>query len=136
MIDIEEGNLDNLFEAISHPLRIEILQALAKRPMRFADLKKRFEITSSGGLDFHLRKLGDLIATNNKGAYGVTKHGFKALMAIGLVQGWGGWQKMAYYTVLTAILIAGIYLASTNNSALLFVVFLGTVLWMAFLPHY
>ena len=136
MNDIKEGDSDNLFEAISHPLRIEILKTLAKRPMRFADLKKRFEITSSGGLDFHLRKLDDLIATDNEGAYGVTGQGIKALMAINVVQRWRGWEKMAYYTVLTAILIAGIYLASISNLALLFVVFLGTVLWMTFLPHH
>ena len=55
---------DELFEAVSHPLRIEIVKALAEKPLRFADLKRNLRISSSGLLDFHLKKLDDLIFTN------------------------------------------------------------------------
>ena len=39
---------DDLFEAVSHPLRIEIVKALAEKPLRFADLKRALKISSSG----------------------------------------------------------------------------------------
>jgi DNA-binding HxlR family transcriptional regulator len=45
---------DDLFEAVSHPMRIEIVKALVEKPLRFADLKKALKISSSGLLDFHL----------------------------------------------------------------------------------
>lgn len=134
MPQIGEITADDLFEAISHPLRIRILKTLVKRPMRFAELKRRFEIKSSGGLDFHLRKLNNLIATNKDGCYRVTIKGIAALKAINVVQKRGIWQRKAYYISLTACLILGAHLAFTNDLPLLFVMFLGTVLWMAFLP--
>jgi hypothetical protein len=37
--------------------------------MRFADLKRELRIDSSGLLDFHLRKLDDLVSINNEGLY-------------------------------------------------------------------
>lgn len=135
MTQREEINIDDLFEAISHPLRIRILKALVKRPMRFAELKRKFQIKSSGELDFHLKKLTNLIATNKKGSYTVTIHGTDALKAISVVQKCGSWQRKTYYTSLTAIFIIGVFLALTNSLQLLFVMFLGTVLWMACLPH-
>ena len=55
---------DDLFDAISHPLRIEILKELSKRPRRFAEIKRELKIGSSGLLDFHLKKLDDLIMIN------------------------------------------------------------------------
>ena len=56
---------NNLFDVISHPLRIEIIKALAEKPLRFADLKRDLRISSSGLLDFYLKKMNDLIVTNN-----------------------------------------------------------------------
>jgi len=50
---------DELFDAVSHPLRVEIVKVLAERPLRFADLKRYLKITSSGLLDFHLKKLDE-----------------------------------------------------------------------------
>lgn len=49
--------LRDVFEAISHPLRIEILKLLARGPKRFADIKRELNIGSSGLLDFHLKSL-------------------------------------------------------------------------------
>jgi len=66
---------DNLFEALSHPMRIEIVKVLAEKPLRFADLKRYLKIGSSGLLDFHLKKLKDLITTNDEGNYALTERG-------------------------------------------------------------
>ena len=57
---------DDLFEAVSHSLRIKIVKALAEKPLRFADLKRDFKTNSSGLLDFHLKKLNDLVTTNDE----------------------------------------------------------------------
>ena len=73
---------DDLFEAVSHPMRIEIVKALAEKPLRFADLKRHLKISSSGLLDFHLKKLNDLITTNDEGNYTLTEKGFAALTAV------------------------------------------------------
>lgn len=54
---------DDLFEAVSHPLRIEILKLLAKNPRRFTNIKRELKIESSGLLDFHLRKLDALLTS-------------------------------------------------------------------------
>lgn len=52
---------DELFEAISHPLRIEIIKLLAEGPKRFADIKRELGIKSGGLLDFHLRFIFDVL---------------------------------------------------------------------------
>ena len=71
-----------MFEAVSHPIRIDIVQILAEKPLGFADLKRELKISSSGLLDFHLKKLDDLIATNKEGHYSLTEKGFAALTTI------------------------------------------------------
>ncbi|MGQ9597080.1 MAG: winged helix-turn-helix domain-containing protein [Thermoproteota archaeon] len=48
---------DEAFDAISHPLRIKILKALAKTPLGFSELKRAVNVNSSGTLDFHLKKM-------------------------------------------------------------------------------
>jgi len=47
---------DEVFDAISHPLRIKILKVLAKRPLSFNELKRAVNVESSGALDFHLAR--------------------------------------------------------------------------------
>jgi len=37
----------DLFDAISHPLRIEILKELSKKPKRFAEIKRTLKIEST-----------------------------------------------------------------------------------------
>ena len=98
---------DETFEAISHPLRIKILELLAKKPMSFSELKKELGISSSGKLDFHLKKLGSLITMDEKGKYTLSKEGYAALQAITTVKRYG-WQKRAFLlnTVVCMIVVA------------------------------
>jgi len=71
-----------MFEAVSHPIRIDIVQILAEKPLGFADLKRELKISSSGLLDFHLKKLDDLVTINKEGHYALTEKGFAALTTI------------------------------------------------------
>jgi DNA-binding HxlR family transcriptional regulator len=68
-----------LFEALGHPLRLEILRALSESPLGFADLKRRVNITSSGHLTHHLEKLDGLVKTTPEGLYALTDDGKEAL---------------------------------------------------------
>jgi len=83
MVDTAE-----LFEAISHPERIRILKILEKQPTSFASLKRQLGIESSGNLDFHLKKLGELVAVREDGLYGLTDAGKEALLSIDAVEVW------------------------------------------------
>jgi DNA-binding transcriptional ArsR family regulator len=77
-----------LFEAISHPMRIRILKILEKHPASFASLKRQLDIDSSGNLDYHLKKLAELVAVREDGLYGLTDAGKEALLSIGAVETW------------------------------------------------
>jgi DNA-binding transcriptional ArsR family regulator len=74
--DLKEAEL---FEALGHPNRIEILQALNAGPLGFSELKKKIGIDSSGHLTFHLSKLDGLVNTNSEGKYCLTDRGKEAL---------------------------------------------------------
>jgi ArsR family transcriptional regulator len=76
-----------LFEALGHPMRVKILQALESRPMGFAELKKEVGIESSGHLEFHLRKLSGLVGTNSEGSYALTDDGKEAIRVLNLTSG-------------------------------------------------
>jgi DNA-binding HxlR family transcriptional regulator len=71
-----------LFEALGHPLRIEILRALSEAPLGFADLKRKVGIASSGHLSHHLEKLDGLIGTTPAGTYSLTDDGKEALRIV------------------------------------------------------
>jgi DNA-binding HxlR family transcriptional regulator len=77
-----------LFEAISHPVRIKILKILQKQPAGFASLKRKLDIDSSGNLDHHLKKLAELITVREDGLYGLTDAGKEALLSIEAVEMW------------------------------------------------
>jgi DNA-binding HxlR family transcriptional regulator len=77
-----------LFEAISHPARIKILKTLKKKPSSFASLKRQLDIDSSGNLDYHLKKLGQLVTVREDGLYGLTDAGNEALLSIEAVEMW------------------------------------------------
>ena len=77
-----------LFEAISHPERIKILKILSKQPSSFASLKRQLGIESSGNLDYHLKKLGQLVVVRKDGLYGLTDAGKEALLSIEAVELW------------------------------------------------
>lgn len=82
---------DEMFEAISHPIRIDIVRVLAEKPLGFADLKRKLKISSSGLLDFHLKKLDDLVTINKEGHYCLTEKGFAALTS---VEGAAGYYRL------------------------------------------
>ena len=82
---------DELFEAVSHPIRIDIVKILAEKPSGFADLKRELKISSSGLLDFHLKKLDELITINKEGRYSLTEKGFAALTT---VEGAAGYYRL------------------------------------------
>jgi len=71
-----------LFQAISHPVRIKILEALTQKPMGFAEIGREVGIESGGHLSFHLTKLGHLIRTNQQGNYVLTGEGREALRTV------------------------------------------------------
>jgi DNA-binding HxlR family transcriptional regulator len=77
-----------LFDAIAHPVRIKILKILEKQPSSFASLKRQLDFASSGNLDFHLKKLRELVEVREDGLYGLTKAGKKALLSIDAVESW------------------------------------------------
>ena len=81
-------NPAELFEAISHPTRIKILKILENEPSTFASLKRQLGISSSGNLDHHIKKLGDLIVMQKDGFYGLTDVGKEALVSVGAVESW------------------------------------------------
>jgi len=117
---------DDLFGAISHPLRIEILKELSKRPRRFAEIKRELKIESSGLLDFHLKKLDDLIMINKDGLYALTEKGFAALQAIETANKYG-WQKRSFYLNLIAFILVNAYCLLTDLSHTIYY-------WMIVLP--
>jgi len=82
---------DEMFEAVSHPVRIDIVKILAEKPLGFADLKREMKISSSGLLDFHLKKLDELITINKEGRYSLTEKGFAALTT---VEGAAGYYRL------------------------------------------
>ena len=70
------------YDAISHPIRIEILEALNKGALGFADLKRAVGVVSSGNFTFHLEKLGTLIGKDEYGNYCLSGEGKKALLSL------------------------------------------------------
>jgi DNA-binding HxlR family transcriptional regulator len=137
---------DDVFDAVSHPLRIEILNLLAKKPQRFADIKRILKIDSSGLLDFHLKKLDEsgLVKTNKDGYYTVVEKGFAALQAVETLSKYG-WQRRAYYINLVVCISLNIYFplvyffVERNTiffSAWLLIVLPVTVAWMAFYSYW
>ncbi len=90
MTDEEDKGFDaqkaELFEAIGHPNRIRILQALDLGGLGFAELKKRVGIESSGHLAFHLGKLEHLVEVDSGGRYVLTGEGREALRMVQTVR--------------------------------------------------
>lgn len=82
----EDGTTSRLFEAISHPRRIKILQHLATSPASFSDLKHVLQLSSSGNLTHHLHKLEDLVRHHRSGTYELTPQGREALLSIAIAQ--------------------------------------------------
>lgn len=135
---------DELFEAVSHPIRIDIVRVLAEQPLGFADLKRELKISSSGLLDFHLKKLDDLITMNKEGRYSLTEKGFAALTTI---EGAAGYyrlrsaQKRSFFLALVVsvlINIGTLWVAfQTENYTIWYAIVLPiTLAWVIFYSYW
>jgi hypothetical protein len=133
-----------MFEAVSHPLRIDIVQRLAEKPLGFADLKRELKISSSGLLDFHLKKLDELITINKEGRYSLTEKGFAALTTI---EGAAGYyrlrsaQKRSFFLGLAVVVLVNIgtlrVVFETENYVLWYAVVLPiTLAWILFYSYW
>ena len=63
--DFNEARAE-VFDALGHPTRIKVLQALGQRPLSFSELKKEVGIESSGHMAFHLGWLNHLLGTERR----------------------------------------------------------------------
>src|SRR5271169_188488 len=75
-----------VFDALGHPTRIQILKVLSEGSLGFADLKKKVAIESSGHLQHHLTKLNGLIKTDENGKYCLSDEGKDALLTVQTVE--------------------------------------------------
>lgn len=125
---------NDLFDSISHPLRVEILKLLSKKPMRFADIKRELKIDSSGLLDFHLKKLNNLISVNDEGLYILNEKGFAALQAVEVISKYG-WQKRAFYLNILMLIIMNVYFLFVDIKWFPITLFV-SIIWMMFYSYW
>ncbi|UCE11026.1 MAG: winged helix-turn-helix transcriptional regulator [Candidatus Thorarchaeota archaeon] len=126
---------DEVFEAISHPMRIEILRLLARKPVRFADLKRKLRIESSGQLDFHLKKMTGIVVTDSDGNYTLNDRGYAALTAVDMVSR-HGWQRRAYIIAFLTYAVMNVYFILMVPLGWWFVIFLITTAWILFYSYW
>ena len=125
---------DEVFEAISHPIRIAILRELAKKPIRFADLKRNLRIKSSGQLDFHLKKMQAVITTDTDGRYTLNARGFAALRAVHVVSNYG-WQRRSWMINVLMMSVLNIYFLFAATQYYIFVA-IPTIGWILFYSYW
>ncbi|MFW9966913.1 MAG: ArsR/SmtB family transcription factor [Candidatus Thorarchaeota archaeon] len=126
---------DEVFDAISHPMRVEILKELAKGPRGFADLKRKLKISSSGLLDFHLKKMASIVATNADGSYILNDRGFAAVQAIDVVSKYG-WQRRAYFINVGMYIVMNAFLILTIQHWAVLIVFGIWTSWIVFYSYW
>ncbi|MGD9382349.1 MAG: helix-turn-helix domain-containing protein [Candidatus Thorarchaeota archaeon] len=102
-------NSDEVFDAISHPMRIDILKTLSKKPIGFADLKRELRISSSGLLDFHLKKMAPIVERDSDGLYTLNQAGFSAIYAVNVVSR-KGWQRRALFSNICVYVVMNVYM--------------------------
>ena len=66
-----------MFSALNHPIRRRIIEMLARNSVTYTCMLEELDI-DTGKLNFHLKKLGDLIEKNEKGLYKLTDKGLRA----------------------------------------------------------
>ena len=125
---------DEVFEAISHPMRIAILKELAKEPTRFADLKRNLRIKSSGLLDFHLKKMDAIVTTDRDGLYTLNARGFAALRAVAVVSNYG-WQRRSWIINVAMLSVINLYLFFTAPEYYFFAA-IPTIAWLVFYSYW
>ncbi|MEM2129945.1 MAG: winged helix-turn-helix domain-containing protein [Candidatus Bathyarchaeia archaeon] len=129
-------NSDEVFDAVSHPLRIKILKRLAKSPLSFSELKRAINVESSGALDFHLKKMQSLIESNSDGRYILNNKGSAALEAVNVIEQYG-WQKRSFLLNFLVYVLLNIWvLAIFSFSSYSLVVFVLSTLWLGFYSYW
>ncbi len=98
-----------LFEAISHPTRIQILKTLEKTPQGFSELKHELGISSSGNLSHHLNKLSTLVGTDAHGKYAATDQGREALYMIKASREAGPGSYTTFTIIISALIFYSVY---------------------------
>lgn len=108
----EETDRAEVFDALGHPVRINILKSLSHEALSFADLKKKTAIDSSGHLQHHLTKLDGLIKSDEHGNYRLSDAGNDALFVMQTVEAVSkkGRRKVAPYSRKSRILLSLIVL--------------------------
>ena len=129
-------NSNEVFESVSHPLRIKILKLLAKSPMGFSELKKTLGIESSGELSFHLNKMRNLLDKDSESRYVLNNTGYAALEAVRSLEK-HGWYARAFYFNLIAFVLVNIwtYLSFSFSTRFLIVLALSS-LWIVFYSYW
>jgi len=94
-----------LFEAISHLSRINILKLLEKKPYAFSELKQALRISSSGNLNHHLKKLKPLIDTDHHGDYILTNAGREALYLVKTTESMNQPERYTTFIIIISTLI-------------------------------
>jgi outer membrane protein assembly factor BamB/DNA-binding transcriptional ArsR family regulator len=123
MGDEEDRQRAEIFDALGHPTRINILKALKESPLGFADLKKKVSIDSSGHLQHHLNKLDGLIKTDEHGKYRLSDQGKDALLSVQIVEraagsesgtgnGRGGWKNNRRLKLIAVLLAFALVVVS------------------------
>jgi DNA-binding HxlR family transcriptional regulator len=82
------GDVDRLFEAISHRVRRSIIESIAEKgPRSFTELMEDTGVGDTGTLTFHLRKMAGFIRKNERGDYELTDLGRRAYELIKIAYG-------------------------------------------------
>ncbi len=95
----------------------------------FLQLKRELDAKSGGKLDFHVKKLGDLVATNSEGKYVLTDKEHASTSRIDVIRKYGR-ERRAYYINLATCTITNIFLALTNTASWPTII-LPTVAWIS-----
>ena len=74
MSDTEEEVYSVMFSSLRHPARRKILRMLSEKTMTFSQMLEELAIPSSH-LTYHLENLGELIAKDKTGKYGLSSFG-------------------------------------------------------------
>ena len=77
--DLPDDTRYEIFQALSHPVRVRILLLLADRGCTFSSLKHELGMESSGQLQHHMQKLSTLVNGDELGTYHLTYIGTRAL---------------------------------------------------------
>jgi len=70
-----------MFSALNHPIRRRIIEMLARNSVTYTYMLEELDI-DTGKLNFHLKKLEDLIEKDEKGLYKLTDRGLRAFSII------------------------------------------------------